>query len=260
MKKVLKILLYVVIVLLIMVAIPQLILTFPQALFSEKLVHNEFVVLSDEPISSDTPATLDSLVARLEPTGFYSRKSITIILCHSKNKSAFLDKISMTSYGAGFHHFSGNVFLFPRRIDAFKNENSKVIGEESLLIQNSYQEFEFDDILCHEILHKLHADTLGIFEFRKRYPPPNWKAEGFAEYYAHRDDIEEDSEQYFMGQAALYIKYKDKLPLFYMRSRLLYEYLVVYKHLNFNEIMSDDVTEEETYRDLHQMIARYNMN
>jgi hypothetical protein len=58
----------------------------------------------------------------------------------------------------------------------------------------------------------------------------------------------------------LYFKYKDKFPLFYLRSRLLYEYLVDYKHLNFNDIMSDEVTEEDVYRDLSEMIERNQMN
>jgi hypothetical protein len=260
MKKLSKILLYVFVVLLVIMVIPQLILTFPPALFDEKLIHNQFTVLSDKPIYPDMPSTLDSLVGRLELTGFYNHKPITIILCHSESKSAFLDKISMTPSGAGFHHFSGNVFLFPERIEVFKHENSKVTGEEQLLIQDSYQEFEFEDILSHEVLHKLHADTMGIWEFRREFSPPHWKAEGFAEYYTHRDDMEEDSEQYFMQQATLYFKYKDKFPLFYLRSRLLYEYLVDYKHLNFNDIMSDEVTEEDVYRDLSEMIERNQMN
>jgi hypothetical protein len=132
-------------------------------------------VLSDKPIYPDMPSTLDSLVGRLELTGFYNHKPITIILCHSESKSAFLDKISMTPSGAGFHHFSGNVFLFPERIEVFKHENSKVTGEEQLLIQDSYQEFEFEDILSHEVLHKLHADTMGIWEFRREFSPPLWK-------------------------------------------------------------------------------------
>ncbi len=56
-------------------------------------------------------------------------------------------------------------------------------GEEKKLLEYSYQAFEFDKILTHEILHKLHSDSLGICEFRRKIPPPHLKAEGFAEDY-----------------------------------------------------------------------------
>lgn len=200
-------------------------------------------------------SSLDSMTVRLKATGFYNDKPVKIILCNGDGKSAFFDKISMATPGAGFHHFSGNIFLHPKRIEQFRRENAKVTGEELMLIEDSYQAFVFEDILTHEILHKLHADKMGILEFRRKLPPPHWKAEGFAEYYSHRHKINEDSGRYFKQQCALYLKYKDKFPLFYLRARLLYEYLVVYEHLSFEEIMSDEIDEVNTFEKMNRMLS-----
>src|SRR5690606_2363307 len=156
----------------------------------------------------------------------------------------FLDKISKAPNGSGFHHFSGNIYLFPDRIARFRRENLKAQGEERKLMAYTYQEFALDKILTHEILHKLHSDTLGLLAFKRKMPPPHWKAEGFAEYYAFYRERKNDPQYDFRERVRLYLKYKDRFPLFYIRAQLLYEFLAEHKNMNFVEIMDDAVTEE----------------
>jgi hypothetical protein len=255
MRRLIRIALIVFALIVFIIATPQLILSCPVFLFQEKLTHNNFAVLSDQPIDSTMPAMLDSIAGALSLTGFYKNEtSLTIILCKGEGRMNFLDKISMVSPGAGFHHFSGNIYLFPTRIEQFRRENEKVTGEERELLANSYMEFNFENILTHEILHKLHADTMGIWQFRRKLPPPHWKAEGFAEYYAHGFYNAGDPEPSFAYRLSLYEKYKDKFPLFYMKSELMYEYLVRYKHMSFEDIMREDVTEERVCSELREII------
>jgi hypothetical protein len=255
MRRLIRITLIIFALIVFIIATPQLILSYPVFLFQEKLTHNNFTVLSDQPIDSTMPVMLDSIAGALSLTGFYKNEtSLTIILCKGEGRMNFLDKISMVSPGAGFHHFSGNLYLFPARIEQFRRENEKVTGEERELLANSYLEFNLEDILTHEIFHKLHADTMGIWQFRRKLSPPHWKAEGFAEYYAHGFYNAEDPEPSFAYRLSLYEKYKDRFSLYYMKSELMYEYLVRYKHMSFEDIMREDVTEETVYTELHEII------
>jgi hypothetical protein len=251
MKRLIRIALIVFTLTVIIIATPQLILSYPVFLFHEKLTHNNFTVLSDQPIDSTVTAVLDSIAGALSATGFYKNEtSLTIILCKGEGKANFLDKISMVSPGAGFHHFTGNIYLFPVRIQQFRRENEKVTGEERELLKGSYLAFNFEDILTHEILHKLHADTMGIWQFRRKLPPPHWKAEGFAEYYAHGFYNSVDPETSFVYRLSLYEKYKNRFPLFYLKSELMYEYMVRYKHMSFEDIMQDEVKGDMVYAEM----------
>jgi hypothetical protein len=251
MKRLIRIALSVLGLIMIIIATPQLILSYPAFLFQEELAHKNFTVLSDQPINSTMPVMLDSIAGALSLTGFFRNEtSLTIILCNGEGKTNFIDKISMVSPGAGFHHFSGNIYLFPTRIEQFRKENEKVTGEERELLIGSYLSFNFENILTHEILHKLHADTLGIWQFRRKLPPPHWKAEGFAEYYTHGFYNSKDAEQSFAYRLSLYEKYKDRFPLSYLKAELMYEYLILYKRLSFEDIMRDEVTEEMVYAEL----------
>jgi hypothetical protein len=258
MKKIIKISLSILAIALVLTVTPQLILAYPGFLFEEEFNYKKFTILSDKRISIEIKGTLDSISSKLRKTGFYDENApVKIILCNKRSLANFLDKISFTPAGAGFHHFSGNIYLFPERIDQFREENLKVKGEEKALLKYTYQAFEFDKILTHEILHKLHSDSLGIWEFKQKMPPPHWKAEGFAEYYTFCFEKEKSKDYDFRGRVTLYERYKDKFPLFYYKAQLLYEFLTDYRHMDFVDIMRDEVTEQGTYDEL---IKWYNQN
>src|SRR5690606_35997746 len=161
----------------------QLILSYPAFLFPEKLDYKNFTILSDKEIGVEMTQTLQNISGNLIKTGFYDESDqVKIILCNSRRLTNLFDRISFSPTGAGFYHFSGNIYLFPTRINQFRLENLKVKGEEEKLLDYTYQSFQFDKVLTHEILHKLHSDSLGVWEFKRKMPPPHWKAEGFAEY------------------------------------------------------------------------------
>jgi len=250
-KKVFKYLILILAIVLFGLAIPQLIMTFPGFLFKKKFTYRNFLIRSDAAIDPGMNVTLDSISERLSATGFYdASESMEIIFCQGEAYTDFIDKISMGPHGAGFHHFSGNIYLFTNRIAQFRQENLKAQGEEKKITEYTYQEFELDKILMHEILHKLHSDTLGMLEFKRKMPPPHWKAEGFAEYYTFLKERKHDVHYDFRERVRLYLKYKERFPLFYFRSQLLYEFLAEHRNMTFVEIMRDDVDEEMAFAGL----------
>lgn len=256
MKKLLQIILTLVAVVILTITIPQFILAYPNFLFEERHAYKNFAILSDRKFDADLDVKLDSISFKLESTGFYNQqRKIKVVFFHGDKLTSFLDKISLAPSGAGFHHFTGNIYIFNSRIEKFQEENSKAKGELKKIIAYSYQSFDLEDILLHEILHKLHSDTLGLWEFKRKMPPPHWKAEGFAEYYTYRMRKGKDSIYDFRERVTLYLTYKDQFPLFYFKSQLLYEYLTDYEHLNFHEIMNDNLTEENAY---FKLIEWYN--
>ena len=258
MRKLFKIISILLGVIALFISIPQLILAYPNFLFKEKCIYKNFVILSDKKIEQDLNKRLDAVSYTLAKTGFYERdKKIKIIFCYDNGLTSFFDRISLAPSGAGFQHFTGNIYLFNARIERFRKENSKAKGEHQKIIEYSYQEFELDHILTHEILHKLHSDTLGLWKFKRKMPPPHWKAEGFAEYYTYHLEKVKDKNYDFRKRVNLYLKYKDEFPLFYYKSQLLYEYLSEYEQLSFSDIMQDDVTEEQTFNKLIQWYKLY---
>lgn len=236
-----------------LISIPQLILAYPNLFFKEKHTYRNFTLLSDKSIDKDVNETLDSISFTLKQTGFYDEdETIKIIFCHGKELTSFFNKISMAPAGVGFHHFTGNIYLFNAQIESFRKENAKAKGELQKIIEYTYQAFELKDILTHEILHKLHSDTLGLLEFKRKMPPPHWKSEGLAEYYTFHLEKKKDKNYDFRKRVHLYLTYKDQFPLFYYKSQLLYEFLTEYEQLSFSDIMQENVTEEETYDKLMQ--------
>lgn len=252
-------LLVLVCVVILFISIPQIILAYPDFLFKEKLSYKNFFILSDQKIGDSIHEELDAISIVLAETGFYPREQkIKLIFCYNNNLSTFFDRISLAPAGVGFQHFSGNIYLFNRRIESFRKENARAKGEHQKIIEYTYQEFQLENILLHEILHKLHSDTLGLWNYKRKMPPSHWKAEGFAEYYTYRQLKAKDKNYDFRNRFHLYLKYKDEFPLFYYKSQLLYEYLSEYEKLSFYEIMQDEITEEQTFDKLMQWYQKEN--
>lgn len=248
MRKLFKVILTLLAIIVLIISIPQLILAYPNFLFKERHTYKNFIILSDRRIEQDLNKMLDSISHKLAKTGFYKEEeNIKIIFCYDNGKERFFNKISLSPTGAGFQHFSGNIYLFNERIEHFKKENAKAKGDYQKLIEYTYQEFELDNILTHEILHKLHSDTLGLLEFKRKMPPPHWKAEGFAEYHTFNSEKKKDKKYNFRNRVSLYFQYKNEPFIFYYKSQMLYEFLMEYEKLSFNEIMQEKVTEKTTF-------------
>lgn len=253
MKKLIKVILILLAIIVFIISIPQLILAYPNFLFKERHTYKNFTILSDRRIEKNLNKRLNSISQLLAKTEFYKEdENVKIIFCYDNGLSWFFDKISLANTGAGFQHFSGNIYLFNERIENFKKENSKAKGDYQKLIEYTYQEFELDNILIHEILHKLHSDTLGVFEFKRKMPPPHWKAEGFAEYYTFKSEKKKDKKYNFRNRVSLYFRYKNEPFLFYYKSQMLYEFLMEYEKLSFDEIMQEKVTEKTTFDKLRK--------
>ena len=136
-KVVLKIFLFILLSAFLLVLSSQLILSYPAFLFPEKVVYRNFTVLSDEEIDVEMTQSLQNISGNLIKTGFYDEwDQFKIILCNSSRLTNFFDLISFSPPGAGFYHFSGNIYLFPSRINQFRLENLKLEGEEDVGIQH----------------------------------------------------------------------------------------------------------------------------
>lgn len=234
----------------VVIAIPSLLLAYPGFLFDRRKVYENFVILSNQATALDADSTLECIKVHLQKTEFDNPSTTTIVLCETGELMSWIERLSLTSGESGFHHFSGTIYLFPDRITKFQSENQKVTGEEKQLLKYTYQEFELRSILIHEVLHKLHSDTLGWWNFKRKMPPPHWKAEGFAEYYTFLFEKQHDTAYDFRERIRLYIKYRDRFPLMYLKSQLLYEFLTEYQKKTFLDIMSDEITEEESFESM----------
>jgi len=235
----------------------QLMLAYPGFLLSYQLRQGNFAIASDKAFAPEIREKLDSLTFRLKQTGFYhERKLLKVVLSHDSALSRFFDLLCLGPDGAtGFQHFSGRLYIFPERI---LTKQQRVKGASEALrkcLQYTHQEYRWEYILAHEVLHQLHSDTLGFWTFKQKLPPPSWKAEGFAEYYTWRWDKQQDSTYGFGEKVALYRRFRDQHPIPYLQYQLLYEYFTEHEQRSFSEIMELPLSAEEAFAKLETHIS-----
>jgi len=87
---------------------------------------------------------------------------------------------------------------------------------------------------------------------------PFWKIEGYAEYisyykenYVESGDFRENALTYLNSEGYFLTNEQGTpRPLPYFKSRTLVEYLLIIKGITFEQLKSDEITEEETINDL----------
>ena len=113
-----------------LILITQLILTYPGFLLTKSFTYKNYEVLSDKAIEPDLYKRLETISDKLRKTGFYNKtEKFNIIICYNETLATFFNYLSLAPEGVGFHHFSGNIYLFSERIERFKDDNIKVTVE-----------------------------------------------------------------------------------------------------------------------------------
>ena len=118
------------------------------------------------------------------------------------------------------------------------------------------------ELMAHEMVHILQADKYGLLNFSPLKHPPMWKLEGYPEYVARsaylngenydlRKEVqrfvsadEEDKRETFEAVEGHF------MPTYYFKGRVMVEYLMDIKRMTYDEILSDQKSEDEIFNEM----------
>jgi hypothetical protein len=238
--------------LIIIAALASLIL-FPQLVFANKLKYKKFKVCSNEKINYDIKIVLDNATALVQRSELYdSTYKYNIILCYN----TLYNKIDNTLLGIGPSARSRlNNVTIKIRIDPTNNLAFPAFHKEC--------EVNLTYLLAHEMIHCLQAKKYGIMKFNPFRHPEFWKLEGYPEYISRKTQL--SSKDYSLAnEIERYINLKNKatdtwipveeggceFPDYYYKGRLMIEYLMGIKHMSYDQILKDSVSESAILKEM----------
>ena len=109
--------------------------------------------------------------------------------------------------------------------------------------------------------HCLQANKYGILKFNPFKHPAFWKLEGYPEYISKQAEL--SNKNYGLKEEIdKYVKLKNKtndvwikegdcdVPDYYYKGKLLIKYLIEIKHLSYDQILKDTISETSVYEEM----------
>ena len=230
-----------------------LIVLFPERLFANKMKYKEFTVYSNDKIHDNIKFVLDKARTLVTKSELYdSGYKYDIILCYN----SFYNKIDDKLLGIG-----------PTARAILNNVIIKVrINPKSNLAFHTFHkacQVNLTELLAHEMIHCLQANKYGIIKFNPFKHPEFWKLEGYPEYISKQTQL--SSKDYsLISDIDRYVNLKTKandiwilaeeggceIPDYYYKGRLMIQYLMEIKHLSYDKILNDTLSENTVYQEM----------
>jgi hypothetical protein len=225
----------------------------PQLLFANKMKYKNFNVCSNDKINDDIKIILDNAMNLVQKSELYdSSYKYNIILCHNSFYNKIDDKL--LGIGPAARARLHNVII-KVRIDPKSNLAFPTFRKEC--------EVNLTYLLAHEMIHCLQAKKYGIMKFNPFTHPKFWKLEGYPEYISRKTEL--SSKDYRLtSEIERYVNLENKavdiwilageggceVPNYYYKGRLMMEYLMDIKHLSYDQILKDSVSEGTIFKEI----------
>lgn len=229
------------------------IILFPQRLFANKISYKEFTVYSNDKIDDNIKIVLDNALTLVQKSELYNSKyKYNIILCNNSFYNKLDDKLLGTGPAA---RATLNNVIIKVRIDPKSNLAFPTFHKAC--------EVNLTELIAHEMTHILQANKYGILKFNPFKHPEFWKLEGYPEYISKQTEL--TSKGYSLtGDIDRYINLESKatdiwilseeggceVPNYYYKGRLMMEYLIDIKHLSYDQILKDTVSENTVCQEM----------
>ena len=124
-------------------------------------------------------------------------------------------------------------------------------------------EVNLTELIAHEMIHCLQAHKYGFLKFNPFKHPEFWKLEGYPEYISKQNEL--SSEGYDLtSDINRYVNLKSKatdiwissedggceVPDYYYEGKVMMEYLMNIKHLSYDQILKDTLSESTVYQEM----------
>ena len=252
-KKFRKILKRTLLMILIMISALVTIILFPQLVFANKMKYKNFKVCTNDKIDLDIKLLLDNATALVQRSELYDPDyKYNIIPCHN----TFYNKIDDRLLGIGPSARARlNNVIIKVRIEPTNNLAFATFHKEC--------EVNLTYLLAHEMIHCLQAKKYGIIKFNPFRHPELWKLEGYPEYISRKTRL--SSKDYSLTkEIERYINLDNtatdrwilteeggcEAPAYYYKGRLMMEYLMDIKHMSYDQILKDSVSESAIFKEM----------
>jgi hypothetical protein len=230
------------------------IVLFPQRLFANKMEYKNFVVYSNEKIGNDIKIVLDNAMNLVKKSEINdSNYNYNIILCYNSFYNKLDDKLAGKGPAARSRL---NDVIIKVRIDPKNNlafPSFHKACEENLTC-----------LLAHEMTHCLQVNKYGLIKFNPFKYPELLKLEGYPEYVAREAELSgrgysltSEIERYVNLESKatdIWISGVDdggcEVPNYYYKGLLMIEYLIDIKHLSYDNILNDTISENTVYQEM----------
>ena len=113
------------------------------------------------------------------------------------------------------------------------------------------------------MIHCLQANKYGIIKFNPFKHPELWKLEGYPEYISRKTELSR-KDYSLTSEIDRYVNLESKatdiwilskeggceVPNYFYKGRLMIEYLMGIKHLSYDKILNDTVSENTVYQEM----------
>jgi hypothetical protein len=222
-------------------------------LFANKLNHKNFTVCSNNKIDNDIKTILNNAMTLVEKSELYdSNYKYNIVLCYNTLYNKIDDMLAGTGAAATPR---GKNILIKVRIDP-KNNLAFATFHKAC-------EVNLTELIAHEMIHCLQAHKYGFLKFNPFKHPEFWKLEGYPEYISKQNEL--SSEGYDLtSDINRYVNLKSKatdiwissedggceVPDYYYEGKVMMEYLMNIKHLSYDQILKDTLSESTVYQEM----------
>ena len=238
--------------LLILISALVTLILFPQIVFANKMKYKNFKVCSNDKINQDIKILLDNAIDLVQRSELYdSSYKYNIILCYN----SFYNKIDdLLGIGPAARGRINNVII-KVRIDPTNNLAFATFRKEC--------EVNLTYLFAHEMIHCLQTKTYGIIKFNPFKHPEFWKLEGYPEYIS-RKPLLLSKDYSLTNEIEKYVSLENKAtdrwilpeeggceaPAYYYKGRLMIEYLMDIKHMSYDQILKDSVSETTIFKEM----------
>ncbi len=219
-------------------------MAYPMPFFEYKKQYENITVYSDKEIELDFDSVMADVHKRLSAVDINNEAvQQDVFYCHSEKLFAVFARLTLLRpqlQGFNLSIFN-NSFISATRIEK--------LGEYTGgFPRYSIWEGSPAHIITHEIIHDLCVNQTGIIKAGKI---PFWKSEGYIEYAANLYHIKKDSSLLADRIAILTNEFRWGPSMKHVKEQykweLMAEYLAEIEKYSFGDIMSEDVTFDNTY-------------
>jgi hypothetical protein len=223
------------------------IIFFPHSLFANEMEHNKFRVYSDYTLSQNhVKPVLDQAYELASRCELHDPDYQFDLFLADQNIFNAIE--SLQGEGPIARATAGNIIVkIP--VD-FKN--NQAIGRRSKV--------NLAELLTHEMVHILQANTYGLLNFSPLQHPPLWKLEGYPEYVSRQNMLK--AKDYSLAvEINRYVELEHRstdgfvevvkghhVPAYYYKGRIMIEYLIDIEGMTYDEILNDSRTEDEVFK------------
>jgi hypothetical protein len=226
----------------------------PQYLFANKMEYRNFTVYSNERISNDIKIVLDNAMNLVKKSEIDDPNyKYNIILSYNSLFNKIDDKLLGTGPAARSRE---NNIIIKVSIDSKNNLAFPTFHK-------ACQE-NLTCLLAHEMTHCLQVNKYGIIKFNPFKHPEHWKLEGYPEYVARKTqlfnkgyDLTSEIDRYINLESKstdMWIPAVNEggceVPDYYYKGLLMIEYLIDIRHLSYDKILNDTVSENTVYQEM----------